>query len=159
MSKTSDTIREYLELGGLFNPEMMNQFQHEAVRKTLIDAREDIERLERELNSAKQITGETSDGYHSFSELYEHRHALFMALASSTLDIPWMSLKHHDGSCMEGWFIAGIRLKEGDISYHLPMRLWSACAKGGFIVIENAPEWDGHTSKDVIDRLMKYATS
>jgi methyl coenzyme M reductase subunit C-like uncharacterized protein (methanogenesis marker protein 7) len=49
VSKASDTIREYLELGGLLNPEMMNQSQHEAVRKTLIDAREDIERLEREL--------------------------------------------------------------------------------------------------------------
>lgn len=122
--------------------------------------------IERELNAAnerikqldKSITGETSDGYHSFNELYEHRHALFLALADSTLDISWMSKKHHDESEMEGWFIAGIRLKEGDISYHLPMRLWNACANGAFVVLPKAPPWDGHTSKDVIDRLTKYAT-
>ena len=70
-----------------------------------------------------------------------------------------MSKKHHDESEMEGWFIAGIRLKEGDISYHLPMRLWNACANGAFVVLPKAPPWDGHTSKDVVDRLMKYATS
>ena len=106
-----------------------------------------------------KITGETSDGYHTFNELYEHRHALFMALAKSTLDISWMSKKHHDGSEMEGWFVAGIHLAYGDISYHLPMRLWDACVTVGFTVRENAPKWDGHTSKDVVDRLMKYATS
>lgn len=105
------------------------------------------------------ITGETSDGYHTFNELYEMRHALFIALASSMLEIPWMSKKHHDGSEMDGWFIAGIPLKEGTISFHMPMRLWDTCANGAFVVISHAPKWDGHTSKDVIDRLMKFATS
>lgn len=104
-----------------------------------------------------KITGETSDGYHTFNDLYEHRHALFLALASLTDS--WMSKKHHDESEMEGWFIAGIRLKEGDISYHLPMRLWNTFSKGAFVVLPKAPPRDGHTSKDVIDRLMKYATS
>ena len=104
-----------------------------------------------------KITGETSDGYHTFNELYEHRHALFMALASITDS--WMSKKHHDGSEMEGWFIAGTNLVPSVISYHMPMRLWDTCVKTGAEVLEKAPEWDGHTSKDVIDRLMKYATS
>lgn len=115
-------------------------------------------KLERELNAARQITGETSDGYHSFNELYEHRHALFLALLSIKATGGWMSKKHDDGSEMDGWFIAGIRLKEGDISYHLPMHLWDACVKTGAEVLDKAPKWDGHTSKDVIDRLMKYAT-
>ena len=105
----------------------------------------------------KPITGETSDGYHTFNELYEHRHALFLALASLTDS--WMSKKHHDESEMEGWFIAGIWFWEGDITYHLPMRLWDACVKTGAEVRHKAPEWDGHTSKDVVERLMKYATS
>lgn len=48
MSAASDQITEYLSVGGLFNPEMMNQTQHEAVRDTLIKARDDIQRLERE---------------------------------------------------------------------------------------------------------------
>ena len=123
--------------------------------------------LERELNAAnerikqldKPITGETSDGYHTFNELYEHRHALFLALVRSSLDISWMSKKHHDESEMEGWFIAGLELQTGTITYHLPMRLWDACVDTGAEVRYKAPKWDGHTSKDVVERLMKYATS
>ena len=48
MSAASDQITQYLSVGGLFNPEMMNQTQHEAVRDTLIKARDDIQRLESE---------------------------------------------------------------------------------------------------------------
>lgn len=48
MSTASDQIREYLCVGGLFNPEVMNQTQHDAVRDTLINAHEDILRLERD---------------------------------------------------------------------------------------------------------------
>lgn len=120
----------------------------------LESARERIKQLE------KPITGETSDGYHTFSELYEHRHALFMALLSIKVTGKWMSKKHDDGSEMDGWFIAGINSVWGgdSISYHLPMRLWDSCVKTGADVLPNAPKWDGHTSKDVIDRLMKYAT-
>lgn len=48
MSVASDQIKEYLLAGGLFNPEMMNQTKHDAVRDTLIKARDDIQKLERE---------------------------------------------------------------------------------------------------------------
>lgn len=48
MSAASDQITQYLSVGGLFNPEMMNQTQHEAVRDTLIKARDEIQSLERE---------------------------------------------------------------------------------------------------------------
>lgn len=103
------------------------------------------------------ITRETSDGYHSFNELYEHRHALFLAFVS--VRGGWMSKSHHDGSEMEGWFIAGTYLKGvGSISYHLPMRLWDSCAHTKVSILEAAPVWDGHTSQDVINRLMKFAT-
>lgn len=115
----------------------------------LESARERIKQLE------KPITGETSDGYHTFSELYEHRHALFIVLQGHRES--WMSKKHHDGSEMDGWFIAGLELPTGTITYHLPMRLWDTCVKNGAEVMENAPEWDGHTSKDVVNRLMRYA--
>jgi hypothetical protein len=46
VSKASDLIEEYLSVGGLFNPEIMNQNQHDAVRDTLIIARDEIRRLE-----------------------------------------------------------------------------------------------------------------
>lgn len=110
--------------------------------------------------SEQAINGETSDGYHTFNELYEHRHALFILLAT-TRDFAgkaWMSIGHEDGSEMEGWFIAGIHLPSGDVSYHLPMRLWSECQEAGIMLLPNAPTWDGHTSKDVVSRLLKSAT-
>jgi len=121
----------------------------------------------RELNAANErikqleqpITGETSDGYHTFNELYEHRYALFLAIGT-TLELcsmAWMSRRHDDGSEMEGWFIAGIHLPTGDVSYHLPLRMWDSFRESGFMVLPNAPKWDGHTSKNVVERLMKYA--
>ncbi|MEO0852714.1 MAG: hypothetical protein AAFY15_04335, partial [Cyanobacteria bacterium J06648_11] len=59
---------------------------------------------------------------------------------------------HHDGSSFEGWFIAGIQLKTGQITYHLPMRLWDKC--GAFETLDRGKEWDGHTSEDVVKRLL-----
>jgi hypothetical protein len=122
--------------------------------------------MERDLNAANErikqleqpITGETSDGYHTFNELYEMRHALFMAFIRSSPYFAWMSDKHDDGSKMDGWFIAGITLPTGTISYHLPISMWESCSYSGATLLDKAPRWDGHTSKGVIDRLMKYAT-
>jgi hypothetical protein len=100
-------------------------------------------------------TGEISDGYHTFNELYEHRHALFLNLMSGIGYEPWISRLHHDGTGMDGWFIAGVDLPTGTISYHLPERLWDAAVFTGATVMERAPEWDGHTSADVVSRLYK----
>lgn len=96
---------------------------------------------------------ETSDGYHTFNELYEHRHALFAVLCSVMPS--WKSLLHSDGTMFDGWFIAGIDTVQGQITYHLPIRLW------GFYNIKelpNAPAWDGHTSDDVVNRLLLLST-
>lgn len=109
--------------------------------------------------------GEISDGYHTFNELYEHRHMLLLALAStldgnnlfSKRDV-WMSKQHSNGAIMEGWFIVGIELPFGDITYHVPERLWNDFADAGIRVLDIAPKWDGHTSQDVINRLKDYAT-
>jgi hypothetical protein len=96
--------------------------------------------------------GQISDGCHTFNELYEHRHALFLALCRSQVDRAWRAQQHHDGSSFEGWFILGIGDQPGhQITYHLPMRLWDDAA---FVkTLHRAPEWDGHTSNDVIDRI------
>lgn len=104
-------------------------------------------------------TGEISDGYHTFNELYEHRHALFIRLchvldrcSTKTSSRVWKSRAHADGSMLPGWFIMGIDDQPGEqISYHLPERLWSDAwfAKP----LDRAPEWDGHTSADVVKRL------
>ena len=106
-----------------------------------------------------------SDGYHTFAELYEHRHALFLALMRSNPDRSWVSLRHHDGEIPfedPNWFIAGMDLGcEGypiQITYHLPAKLWNHAKATGAHILENGKEWDGHTSQDVVDRLLEWAT-
>lgn len=114
------------------------------------------------LQSMHVDKGEISDGYHTFNELYEHRIALFIALCHiysndgyqpANKRMVWKSKVHSDGSSMDGWFIAGIGVFEGEqISYHLSMDKWDILhAKE----LEKAPSWDGHTSKDVVKRLME----
>lgn len=103
-------------------------------------------------------TGKISDGYHTFLDLYKHRMALFVALSNTLqrLDekqITWKSKLHSDGTMFEGdWFIAGIYHAPGkQITYHLPLTYWDKlkCPE-----LKNAPEFDGHTPDDVIERLL-----
>lgn len=107
-------------------------------------------------------TNVISDGYHTFGELYEHRITLFIALcriirqvSETVVSAPtkvWRSRLHSDSSSFEGWFIMGIGTEKGEqISYHLPDSKWSEtnfCA-----TLLTAPEFDGHTSGDVLNRL------
>lgn len=110
--------------------------------------------------------GQISDGYHTFDELYDHRCLLFLAFQEAELRIReisghdlgcWKSKKHADGSEWEGWFISGLILKimqsELVITYHIPMKYWDLCEAPEQ---ELAPEWDGHTSEDVIERLKAW---
>ena len=102
---------------------------------------------------------DASDGYHTFGELYEHRIALFIALCRTYADTHfpievWRSKLHFDGSSFDGWFIMGIRKEKGNqITYHLPMSKWDETDFAE--TLECAPEWDGHTSADVLERLKK----
>lgn len=104
------------------------------------------------------------DGYHTFDELYNHRITLFLALCRHRhvllgMENPgkyklWRSRKHADGSEWDGWFIMGIGTEPGkQITYHLPNDRWNEVQTGDIEDLERAPEWDGHTSDDVIDRL------
>lgn len=106
-------------------------------------------------------TNKISDGYHTFGELYEHRITLFIALCrllkhEYKLQIDgkgiWRSKAHSDGITIDGWFILGISTVRGQqISYHLPMVKWEQTNFA--ITLDKAPEWDGHTSADVLYRL------
>ena len=101
-----------------------------------------------------------ADEYHSMHELYEHRMALNIALfnlihrlelvgATSAKIIK--SKLHHDGTMFEGYFIVMAITLHGQISYHYNMKHWDEFR---FPEVERTPEWDGHTSLDVIKRLM-----
>lgn len=114
---------------------------------------------------------DASDGHHTFKELYDHRITLYIALckklhlifnktqnvgmSTETLDLPypvWRSAYHSDGTMYDGWFILGVYKEAGkQISYHIPVDRWDETEFAE--TLERAPEWDGHTPADVIERL------
>lgn len=99
------------------------------------------------------ITGETSDGYHTFKELYHHRAVLFSVIVKAFPDRAWKSRKHHDGSMYDGMFIVGIETPDGQATYHYDIEpYWDMfkCKE-----LEYAPEWDGHTPAQAIARIGK----
>jgi hypothetical protein len=100
--------------------------------------------------------GEVSDGHHTFDELYEHRCTLFLALMKAAPGLAWFSDRHHDDSQWEGWFIAGMCLPTGDVSYHLPSSMWTLAFQTGAKLLDKGHEWDGHTSADVVKRIQAW---
>lgn len=104
-----------------------------------------------------KTVGQVSDGYHTFDELYAHRVELFIALCRQydhkrNVKESWRSARHSDGTWMPGWFVLGLYHAPGlQVTYHLPMERWDEC---GFAeTLPQAPEFDGHTSADVLERL------
>ena len=104
-------------------------------------------------NPSLLVTGDTSDGYHTFDELYHHRAVLFSVIVKAFPDQAWKSRKHHDGSMYDGMFIVGIETPDGQASYHYDINpYWDMfqCKE-----LEYAPEWDGHTPGQAIARIGK----
>ena len=54
------------------------------------------------------------------------------------------------------WFVAGVNLPTGDISYHLPLWMWEMLDNCKITTTDNAPIWDGYTSEDVIKRFTDW---
>jgi len=79
-----------------------------------------------------------------------------VALMKAHPHIAWRSLQHDDGSSEPGWFVAGLRLPTGEISYHLPDSVWPLLDGSGVSTLDRAPKWDGHTSTDVLARLRRW---
>lgn len=122
------------------------------------------EEINKIIKDEKLNTNKISDGYHTFEELCDHRIVLFIVVCNYLYQqlgaglgdkIPWKSKLHSDGTSWEGWFIAGIGQKKGNqISYHLPIKYWDDLR---VVAYDKAPEWDGHTSKDVVERLLNLS--
>lgn len=106
---------------------------------------------------------EISDGYHTFNELYEFRKAYNAALFNDwgkgryfgydPLYDVHKSWRHHDGElCFGGgWFIVVAMLPSGQISNHYKEKDWDLFR---IPEVEKAKyPFDGHTGKDVIERL------
>lgn len=117
------------------------------------------ERLRAAAEAAIKVDGNTSDGYHTFNELYEFRMLYNAAFFNLIAKIPQArvhkSRLHSDGEepFGGGWFIVMATLPTGQISQHYELEDWDL-----FKVPEHdrADEWDGHTSEEVLGRLRAY---
>lgn len=98
-----------------------------------------------------EINGETSDGYHTFNELYHHRAVLFSVICNLHPLCSWKAKKHHDGTMYDGMFIVGINTPEGQATYHYDIDLYWDMFK--VPEAEFAPVWDGHTPDEAIRRI------
>lgn len=104
-------------------------------------------------------SGKVSDGYHTFDELYAHRCHLFVALMRSHPEIAWRANDPNgDGTMRDFWFLAGMHLPTGDISYHLPITMWGMLDGVGIATTLHAPAYNGHTSADTVKRLAAWCT-
>jgi len=107
-----------------------------------------------------RVDGNTSDGFHTFNELYRFRllynAALFNEWALYT-DAPEVSKswRHSDGEKAfgGGWFVVTAQLPTGQITNHYEDKDWDLFK---IPEVDKAPEWDGHTPKDVEKRLTQY---
>ena len=111
----------------------------------------ELKELKEKVKRQKSVIDNISDGWHTFGELYEFRKSLSIALLNTNKAISWKSKQHHDGSMLNGgYFICGIETPLGQVTNHYKMDSWEL-----FDVkeLELAPEWDGHTAKDSIERL------
>lgn len=92
---------------------------------------------------------DVSDGYHTIEELYDHRCLLFIALCLKDRETSF----YKEDPTSPGWFILYLETKYGQINYHLPDKFLPIVASK----IKRNPEyvWDGHTSKDVLERIEK----
>ena len=102
--------------------------------------------------------GKISDRYHTFDELYKHRAMLFCSLlmTSTFRSIAWKSLLHSDGTMFDGMFIVGVNTDDGQATYHYDINPYWSMFKN-IKELDRAPEFDGHTPDQAIDRIYRHA--
>jgi len=163
---TIEAMKQALEALEKVLPCAEENFTNPSLQIEVINAYAAITSLRQAIEQAEKqepvIDGNTSDGYHTFNELYEFRKAYNVALfnewAAGGKCSVHKSWRHHDGElCFGGgWFIVVAVLPQGQISNHYEAKDWGLFA---IPEVERALfEFDGHTGNDVIERLKSYTT-
>lgn len=106
------------------------------------------------LNNEYEPINEVTDGYHTFNELYIHRHALFINVINAHQDKSFKTHRNDAGEQWEGWFIAGLNSRFGQITYHLPIAYWDSV---NATEVDSNSDYDGHSAADVVERLLSLA--
>ena len=167
MSKTNPIEREVVEVNqGLKKYNIAVWSKHpnsddQQVFDSLLS--QALTRIQRE-TERRVVTEDTSDGCHTFKELYEFRLLynahLFNEWTKQGMYNVHKSQRHADGELCFGrddYFIVVATLPTGQISNHYPMSDWGLfkCE-----AVEKAKaEWDGHTSQDAAKRLREALTT
>lgn len=99
---------------------------------------------------------QVSDGYHTFSELYDHRCLLWVNVLQLNKNKAFKTWRDDAGEKWDGWFIAGLDTDFGQITYHLAENLWSLL---NVKETEKNEGYDGHTSEETLQRLKKLAVA
>ena len=105
-------------------------------------------------------TGQVSDGFHSFDELYTFRKlynaALFNEWAKQGLYTVHKSKFHNDGkACFGGgWFVVVAVLPTGQVSNHYKLEDWDLFKIPA--TKKATVKFDGHTGADVIARMHAF---
>ena len=144
LSDEADYSQIHNAVLGCFPAEHMHPGDYEELHECLAD-----------LIEPQPIDGNTSDGYHTFNELYHHRAVLFSVIVKIFADRAWKSKLHADGTMYDGMFIVGIETPDGQATYHYDVDpYWNMfqCKE-----VDRAPEWDGHTPDQAIERIGKLA--
>lgn len=120
-----------------------------------------VDNIKAEVDNSKRfkiVGDDISDGYHTFGELYDHRNTLFIALCALLPIVGAFNscfwIKDH----LEGWDLIVATVDDDvphgfQISYHVPntfRHLYSDWCEKPITDYQ----FDGHTSADVLDRLV-----
>lgn len=89
----------------------------------------------------------------NYIDLDEHRVNLWVTLTKAlNPKMVWKSTCDCDGNIKPGWFILGYRTKPGkQIMYYVPIEYWAATYYA--VIRKRAPKHDGHSAKDITNRI------
>lgn len=114
---------------------------------------EDRDKIVGQFNSIKKIE-DIHDGFNTFRELYDSRNVLFCSILKNNPSISWKSKKDFEDSDLGDWFIAGIDLPTGTVTFHMEMVLWDLLSN--ITELNNAPKWDNSNSEETLKRLLNW---
>lgn len=134
------------DLANQFDDSLPDSPEKTVVLIKLLEAKDCFVRAALDHKDLKLNTGNISDGYHTFDQLYFDRMSLFSVICNTYADKSWKSKQHHDETMFDGYFIVGIETPMGHFTYHYKLEFWDCF---NVTVLDKAPEWDGHTAKHI----------
>lgn len=117
---------------------------HESINDVIVSMKD------KKILDTKKVT----DKYHTFGDLYEQRAFLFSIICNQNKKIAWKSRKHFNEEVdpmFEGDFAVGLFTDKGPACFHFKLKYWNL-----FDVkeIDRAPEYDGYSPKEALERFM-----